>query len=197
MLIGWSFEVEPYPAFMRRHGRGRCVNCGYLAKMMVDFSHAEQYWDIERATLRNRQVGDLFTCKAGQVDAVPVCYVAAADLAAEVEAQLLGKPRTAVDWLETQAAAARSVTTKHRRCRRWTAWHQHRPPDWHLDRVRTEVLEHQSRRLALSLGLAALVLALAQVAIGLTPESYLARALRLPGATPIEWGVPGTPAESP
>jgi len=74
-------KLTSYQAFLAEYGKGRCVNCGFLCKMVWnDLSHIDQIWDTERATLYNRESGHLFTVKANTIKSIPICYVGAADI---------------------------------------------------------------------------------------------------------------------
>lgn len=130
-----------YSAFMAKHGNGRCINCGFLCKMAFDGRHRERAWDVERATLFNRESGDLFGLEANAIEAIPECFVGAADIGAEVNAVLARMSN------KSEQKAALSAIGKKRGCREWTPWLMHTPPVWHLEHKIVYELDRRNRRL--------------------------------------------------
>ncbi len=149
--------LDDYDDFMSQWGRGRCVNCGFLAKMAVDTEHVEQFWDVERATLSNRVRGDLFSSKAGALRSWPECYMHAANLAKEADAAIpsdevlkVGGLSGGVGTYQRYAAAEsaiQGVIQRDRHCPRWIRWSMHQSPKWHLDQERANAAERRNSRL--------------------------------------------------
>lgn len=163
---------DDYPTFMRKFGKGRCINCGFLCKMAFDLEAPPRAWEIERATLWNREQGNLFTTNYNELNAVPECFVSAAALAKEIQKAI---DTGALTELKTAALVA---ITKDRHCREWVSWRQHLAPEWHLERKIMLDLEVKNQRLqkrTLFVSCVAVFVALVALVVGL-PRGWEASA---------------------
>ena len=146
--------------------KGRCSGCGFLARTSRDGQER-----IERATLRRRQSGDLWSMDDG-TDATPFCALGTADLLSEFRHLLESRPdartpKTAEEiqkdsFQETQ----RVIHMDKRNCRDWTRFREMFDPKEHVELRRQDTMNSQAFRLnvislvvATILGLASLGLA--------------------------------------
>ncbi|GEM_PF-5429683 len=189
--LGGLFPDSSYSRFMAKEGTGRCINCGFLGKMGMDFDHPERFWDIERATLFNRQQGNLFKLDYNKYNAWPTCYISAYPIDEEVAASDHSGDQT---WGNSkQCDAAAKVIRKNRRCKSWTPWLQHLSPGWHLEHDRLRKMDRQNRniqKVILFIAALSLIVSVASVPTGLrnSPQTNVAVEQPTPAADPSPSG---------
>jgi hypothetical protein len=126
--------------------KGRCINCGFLAKRPFPFSvlRREPLSSFYEIPDSERESGRVWSHNPGgntaQIETEPVCFRFVADIQHEIDARPEAKLLIREDTI-----GARSVFAKDRSCQSWYRYMPGLSPRDHFDRLNMELLE-QSRR---------------------------------------------------
>jgi hypothetical protein len=128
--------------------KGRCVNCGFLAKRTrsdpSNRASTPKYYEVESEARKNGEVWSYVQdSRIGPIGTEPFCFRQAAQIADEI-LSITGQ-------FGSDRMAARDVFVKDRNCKSWYRYNPGLNPKDHFDQMNMELLENARRDFELRL----------------------------------------------